>query len=78
MMSYLYDKKLTHGTDHCICPACRLYFNSTAAFDKHRVGVYQPDERRCFSITQMREIGMEVNAKGYWGTELKSEDFHKK
>ena len=56
--------------DKCQCPACKLYFNSTAAFDKHRVGRYGVEgERRCMTVQEMSERGMEVNAKGYWITE---------
>lgn len=29
------------------CAACGLHFSSTAAFDKHRIGSFEPDERKC-------------------------------
>lgn len=48
------------------CPGCDLYFNSTAAFDKHRHGTYTPNERRCLTVVEMLEKGMAINAKGYW------------
>lgn len=58
--------ELPHTTDICKCSVCGLLFNSTSAFDKHRVGSHMPDERRCLSVTEMREKGMEINAKGRW------------
>jgi len=57
--------------DICQCPACKLYFKSTAAFDKHRVGSYTPPtERRCMTEKEMRESGMDTNARGLWVTKL--------
>ena len=41
------------------------YFNSTSAFDKHRKGVVGID-RRCLTEPEMRAIGMDTNAAGYW------------
>lgn len=45
------------------CGACREYFNSVGAFDKHRVGT--PADRSCASPS---DIGMSFNAAGYWIT----------
>lgn len=47
------------------CTGCGLYFNSTAAFDKHRVGPYSKD-RRCLTTTEMLEKGMAQNTQGFW------------
>ena len=47
------------------CPSCGEYFNSTYAFDKHRVGQHGID-RRCLKIEQMLFIGMDKNSAGYW------------
>jgi hypothetical protein len=53
--------------DHCRCAACRQSFNSTKAFDKHRVGSYPT--RRCLAIIEMQALGMVLNAGGWWITE---------
>jgi hypothetical protein len=47
------------------CPSCSLYFNSTSAFDRHRVGAIGRD-RRCLAPTGMLEIGMARNKSGFW------------
>jgi hypothetical protein len=54
--------------DHCQCPTCGDSFNSTYAFDKHRVGPYTHDleTRRCLSPDEMRVAGMTKNAAGWW------------
>lgn len=49
------------------CASCDQYFNSTAAFDKHRIGVFGYD-RRCADLSEMRAKGMVKNAAGYWIT----------
>jgi hypothetical protein len=49
------------------CAGCSEVFNSTAAFDKHRIGAFGVD-RRCATVQQMREKGMVKNAAGYWIT----------
>lgn len=61
------------------CPTCGLYFNSTAAFEKHRVGDFQRSSekrpnrygtvRRCMATWEMLVRGMAVNAAGFWVTE---------
>ena len=53
--------------DRCQCRGCMEYFNSTAAFDKHRKGQHGTD-RRCLPEQEMRGIGMDKNAAGYWIT----------
>lgn len=60
-------KKLTGN--RCQCKGCGLYFNSLAAFDKHRTGDFGKD-RRCRSEDEMRGIGMAVSAAGWWVTAL--------
>lgn len=54
------------------CPTCNRFFNSNAAFDKHRIGVFgatEPDlERRCIDPAA---IGMQINKKGFWVTKLR-------
>jgi hypothetical protein len=48
----------------CVCRGCGQYFNSTSAFDLHRVG--KPEARRCLSTDEMVEAGMTRNAGGFW------------
>ena len=52
--------------DHCMCTACGNYFNSTAAFDKHRWGDY--DDRHCYTEEQMFDRGMALSGTGWWLT----------
>jgi len=47
------------------CAACGNYFNSTAAFDKHRVGEFGKD-RGCMGWFEMAHIGMHYGADGFW------------
>lgn len=56
--------------DRCQCCACKAYFNSTYAFDKHRTGIYSHDltSRRCLTIPEMIAKGMSLSAKGFWIT----------
>ena len=52
--------------DHCYCNACGEYFNSTGAFDKHRIGKFMPLERRCRLPEEMRAAGMSQTENGFW------------
>jgi len=55
------------------CPTCGLYFNSTSAFDKHRVGKHSiPDgkkwkllPRRCLTPEEMMQRNM-FERDGWW------------
>lgn len=47
------------------CAACGNYFNSTAAFDKHRVGEFGKD-RGCMGWFEMVHVGMHYGADGFW------------
>tara|TARA_R110002126_G_scaffold47789_1_gene133696 strand:- start:450 stop:662 length:213 start_codon:yes stop_codon:yes gene_type:complete len=47
------------------CQGCKEYFNSTFAFDKHRIGQFGID-RRCMTTEEMEAKGMCVNAHGFW------------
>lgn len=47
------------------CAACGNYFNSTAAFDKHRVGEFGKD-RGCMGWFEMAHVGMHYGADGFW------------
>lgn len=60
--------------DHNQCPTCVEFFNSIAAFEKHRTGRIgapfdAPDVRRCLTSDEMRARGMAINAAGFWVTE---------
>lgn len=47
------------------CQVCKGYFNSVAAFDKHRVGPHG-DGRRCLDEAEMLAKGMARNGAGFW------------
>jgi hypothetical protein len=64
---------LTLRGDRGQCAACREYFNSTYAFDKHRVGRYTPMERRCLNPSEMRAKGMVISSPGFWISKPRSE-----
>lgn len=49
------------------CPTCGQYFNSSAAFDKHRTGPLDGD-RLCLTEPGMRAKGMDRNSSGFWVT----------
>ena len=51
--------------DRCLCRSCGCYFNSTAAFDKHRVGEHRVG-RFCRNEADMESLGMRKNKHGYW------------
>jgi hypothetical protein len=53
--------------DRCRCSSCGLFFNSTAAFTKHRSGKY-PNGRRCLSEAELTAKGYAINAAGFWTT----------
>ena len=61
------ERRLTG--DHNECPGCGQLFNSTAAFDKHRTGSYNPPERRCLTGQEMLAKGMAMSGAGWWVTE---------
>lgn len=48
------------------CTGCGLYFRGLAAFDKHRVGSYQPMTRRCMTASEMLQSGL-VLKNDVWG-----------
>ncbi len=58
---------LTVSNSRCQCGGCDEYFNSLAAFDKHRVGSFGVD-RRCRTAHEMKAAGMDRNTAGYWVT----------
>jgi hypothetical protein len=69
-------RKLTG--DHCQCAACGEYFNSTVAFDKHRVHKIASMEpeiwvRGCLDTPHMKARGMAVSSTGWWITSVKAD-----
>ena len=51
------------GGGHCM--ACHLTFTSDGGFDKHRVGKYQPNERRCLTTEEMNKAGWRFTPRGW-------------
>lgn len=47
------------------CQGCNEYFNSTHAFEKHRVGEHGKD-RRCLTASEMEAKGMVLGIDGFW------------
>ena len=64
---------LPGGTDKCQCPTCKLYFNSTHAFDKHRIG--KLPHKSCLPIAVMQSCGWTQGPKGHWRTPRRAADF---
>jgi len=68
------EKRVLRG-NHCQCDKCGEYFNSVAAFDKHRIGEHGVD-RRCRTTEEMLKDKMALS-NGWWVT-AKSPDFHRR
>lgn len=68
------EKRILRG-DRCRCSGCGEYFNSTSAFDKHRVGREGKTrvERRCLSVSEMVELGMALNSSDFWCGSLRTQ-----
>lgn len=56
------------------CPTCNEFFNSTAAFVKHRAGRVATPERRCLTPDEMTAAGMAKNTADFWVTALMPSD----
>jgi hypothetical protein len=67
------DPRFTHRPLNG-CSGCRQDFSSVAAFDRHRVGSFDPFDRRCMDETEMLVAGMEVDERGRWRIALSDED----
>jgi hypothetical protein len=52
------------------CTACGEVFRSVAAFDKHRVGTYEPMRRRCLTTDEMIDKGFDIDKFDHWVTSL--------
>jgi hypothetical protein len=48
------------------CSGCGTDFASVSAFDRHRVGKFEPLERRCMDETEMVAAGLELDPRGRW------------
>ena len=63
------ERRVLRG-DRNQCAGCGEFFNSTFAFDKHRIGshgVHEGSERRrCMSPAEMLESGMLKNRDDFW------------
>lgn len=59
------------------CPTCMKYFNSNAAFDKHRIGSFSKHTRRCMTTDEMLDAGMVLREDGFWRGSVMPEDIHK-
>ena len=59
-------RRLTIGSNLCLCTTCGEEFLSVTGFDKHRVGPM--DKRRYLTPDEMPERGMRRNAKNWWVT----------
>jgi hypothetical protein len=66
-------KKL--GASRNQCQGCKEYFNSTYAFDLHRVGDHGIN-RRCETKDEMLERGMSLNKDGFWISGQYKENAH--
>lgn len=56
------------------CASCGLDFGSVSAFDKHRVGGHDPDERRCLDVAEILAAGMELDLRGRYRVRLTEAD----
>jgi hypothetical protein len=54
------------------CTGCGEFFNSSGAFDHHRIGPFT--SRRCLSAEEMQAKGMALNGAGYWVKSLMSDE----
>ena len=57
------------GSQRNQCQGCKQYFNSNAAFDKHRTGKHGVN-RRCMTSEEMKDKGMSINHAGFWITKV--------
>jgi hypothetical protein len=49
----------------CSCTGCGLTFASTSAFETHRVGTYEPNNRRCLAEDTLAAHGL-LQQNGIW------------
>ncbi|VTU25129.1 hypothetical protein SRS16CHR_03598 [Variovorax sp. SRS16] len=53
------------------CPTCGDFFNSTHAFDRHRIGRHAGNQRRCLTAPEMEAQGIALTASGFWVSEIR-------
>lgn len=58
-------RELRLGSEMCECPTCGRFFSTTANFDRHRIGAFDDDSRRCLSPAEMTAKGL-VEKSGVW------------
>ena len=63
-MTQISEMKKLKG-DRNQCKGCKEFFNSTGAFDKHRVGQHGVD-RRCMTKEEMLAKEMFLGDDGFW------------
>lgn len=49
------------------CSGCGEMFRSEAAFNAHREGTFEPDERRCLDASSIVAKGYGKDENGIWG-----------
>ncbi|MDP9329836.1 MAG: hypothetical protein M3P11_04240 [Actinomycetota bacterium] len=54
-------------SSRCGCTGCGFVFASEDAFDRHRVGRYEPDERRCLTPEEWPARGLHTKPSGVVG-----------
>ena len=50
----------------CECTACGRLFGSLSAFDRHRVGKYRDQSRRCMTEAEMAISHLASDARGVY------------
>jgi hypothetical protein len=77
MTGYPEPENVKLSGQRCLCSrlggGCGKYFNSTAAFEKHRVWAEGKVVRRCLTEEEMRAKGMDINRIHFWVTELRQD-----
>lgn len=53
------------------CTVCHETFRSNYVGDRHRVGEFEPDTRRCLTPDEMRARGWVPDARGRWGRAIR-------
>lgn len=51
-------RELPLGSEMCECPTCHLFFSTTRNFDRHQIGPYHDNSRRCLTPQEMEAKGM--------------------
>ena len=62
------DPLLPRGTDRCRCTVCGLYFTSSYAFSRHRIGKVGIPGRRCLMPEELSRRGWIQIPSGHWAT----------